>query len=353
MFCPNCGTQNSETASTCTKCGFNLKGAAAPKFKGTMLMNQSPGGAPPGAPPVGWRSRAGPPPAPGMPQVQPMNPGLAGTVVGVPPAGLGMAPRRRGAAGASSCRLRIRAVPRQQLWCAAPPQQQYGAPPQQQYGAPPAQAAGGYSPAGPPQGGVNPLGGTMAIDQMPNFAAGGYGAAAPGSAPVPYGAPPQQPGAFGAPGGAQPGFPPPQGGPPGGAFGAPADQGYGGQQPYGAPPGQQPYGAPPGQQPYGAPQQPYGAPPGQQGYGGPTGQEMMQAGNQFGAAAGGALAAGFNAQPGAGPSQRNPVKTLILAYVVLLGILPSILATVLGIIGLGARWGAWPGSPASSSTASS
>src|SRR5262249_8912443 len=40
VFCPNCGTQNSETASTCTKCGFNLKGAAAPKFKGTMLMNQ-------------------------------------------------------------------------------------------------------------------------------------------------------------------------------------------------------------------------------------------------------------------------------------------------------------------------
>ena len=37
MFCPNCGTQNSETASTCTKCGFNLKGAAAPKFKKVSL----------------------------------------------------------------------------------------------------------------------------------------------------------------------------------------------------------------------------------------------------------------------------------------------------------------------------
>ena len=37
MFCPNCGTQNQETASTCTKCGFNLKGAAAPKFKGTTI----------------------------------------------------------------------------------------------------------------------------------------------------------------------------------------------------------------------------------------------------------------------------------------------------------------------------
>jgi uncharacterized membrane protein YvbJ len=46
VFCPNCGTQNSETASTCIKCGFNLKGAAAPKFKGTMLMTNQPGGAP-------------------------------------------------------------------------------------------------------------------------------------------------------------------------------------------------------------------------------------------------------------------------------------------------------------------
>jgi hypothetical protein len=40
-------------ASTCTKCGFNLKGAAAPKFKGTMLMNQ-----PTGAPAIDQQSRA-------------------------------------------------------------------------------------------------------------------------------------------------------------------------------------------------------------------------------------------------------------------------------------------------------
>jgi 4-carboxymuconolactone decarboxylase len=32
VFCPNCGTQNPDTALTCTKCNFNLKGAAAPKF---------------------------------------------------------------------------------------------------------------------------------------------------------------------------------------------------------------------------------------------------------------------------------------------------------------------------------
>jgi hypothetical protein len=65
---------------------------------------------------------------------------------------------------------------------------------------------------------------------------------------------------------------------------------------------------------------------------------MVQAGSQFGAAASNALAAGFNAQPGAGPAQRNAVKTLIVAYVVLL-IAPSVLGTVLGIIGLGALSG--------------
>ena len=42
MFCPNCGTQNDDDGVKCQKCGFNLKGAAAPKFKGTMLMMNSP-----------------------------------------------------------------------------------------------------------------------------------------------------------------------------------------------------------------------------------------------------------------------------------------------------------------------
>src|SRR5215208_6914412 len=46
VFCPNCGTQNADTATTCTKCGFNLKGAAAPKFKGTMLMMNAPAAVP-------------------------------------------------------------------------------------------------------------------------------------------------------------------------------------------------------------------------------------------------------------------------------------------------------------------
>ena len=46
MFCPNCGTQNPDTATTCSKCGFNLKGASAPKFKGTMLMMNAPAAVP-------------------------------------------------------------------------------------------------------------------------------------------------------------------------------------------------------------------------------------------------------------------------------------------------------------------
>ena len=39
MFCPNCGTKNDDTASTCTKCGFKLGGPAGAKFRGTMMLN--------------------------------------------------------------------------------------------------------------------------------------------------------------------------------------------------------------------------------------------------------------------------------------------------------------------------
>ncbi len=195
VFCPNCGTQNSETASTCTKCGFNLKGAAAPKFKGTMLMNQSPG-APPGGAPGAPR-----PLAPGMPPPQQLNPGLAGTVVGVPPAGLGMAPSAPGPAAPP---------PPTGGGYGAPPQQPggYGAPPQQPGGPTARPAAGGLRPAsgqqpggygarppassragtrrpGSPRAASTRSGGTMAIDQMPNFAAPGrraYGRCAGSSA---------------------------------------------------------------------------------------------------------------------------------------------------------------------------
>jgi hypothetical protein len=39
VFCPNCGTKNDDTATPCKKCGFKLSGAAAPKFRGTMMLN--------------------------------------------------------------------------------------------------------------------------------------------------------------------------------------------------------------------------------------------------------------------------------------------------------------------------
>src|SRR5271170_3628742 len=94
VFCPNCGTQNPEAAQTCTKCNFNLKGAAAPKFKGTMLMMNQQGAAtpaPPGVPapvpapaaPVAGPGQAGGPPRPMM-QPAPQNK-LKGTMVGVAP----------------------------------------------------------------------------------------------------------------------------------------------------------------------------------------------------------------------------------------------------------------------------
>src|SRR5205085_6942686 len=65
VFCPNCGTENEEAATTCKKCGFSLKGAAAPKFKGTMLMMNAPAGLRPGAAPGA--------PAPGAPAPAPMG----------------------------------------------------------------------------------------------------------------------------------------------------------------------------------------------------------------------------------------------------------------------------------------
>src|SRR3954469_11773160 len=94
LFCPNCGTKNPETATTCSKCGFNIKGAAAPKFKGTMLMVNQPGAAPkPVAPaaPV----PAAPAPADARPAAAPLGvppaaspaarPNFKGTMVGVVP----------------------------------------------------------------------------------------------------------------------------------------------------------------------------------------------------------------------------------------------------------------------------
>ncbi len=272
MFCPNCGAQNQESVANCHKCGFNLKSAAAPKFKGTMLMmNQQAfepplAGAPPGAPTGSAPPAAPPRPAPPAPPA----PKIKGTMVGM-------------------------------------------APPPEAFGQPPAQAAGqeqgqphAFAPPGQQGSPVNPLGGTMAFDAAGFPPAQGPGAGE--SSPPAYGAPAVEPppaygghpqGGYGAPA-APPAYGSPQGafGQAGsevaGAMGAAADAGahaYGQAQAafgYGAPAGAPQmgggmgmsgggaaqgggYGAPPGgygSGGYGAPQGAYGAPPG--GYGGPA-----------------------------------------------------------------------------------
>src|SRR5258706_12928948 len=102
VFCPNCGTENEDAATTCKKCGFSLKGAAAPKFKGTMLMMNAPAGLRPGAAP------GAPAPAPSAPAASPApapaaapaaRPQLKGTMLGVaPPSAGAVAPPAGGAA---------------------------------------------------------------------------------------------------------------------------------------------------------------------------------------------------------------------------------------------------------------
>jgi hypothetical protein len=319
VFCPNCGTQNPETAPACSKCNFNLKAAAAPKFKGTMLMMNQPGsappagipgsappGVPPAAPPGAAASFGGPPGAPRpVPMAAPNNK-LKGTMVGVAPP----MPPIAGKPGSPSVPSAANYAPPQQNYAppaqqnyAPPPQQNYAPPAQQNYAPPPQQnyappAQQNYAPppqqnyAPPPQQGypspagygsnltatevdavpaggqaqfgggqgVNPLGGTMAADTtaFSPYAppSANYAAPAPGFSGG-AGAPPAYGGApDGAGYGAAPGAPP--------AYGAAPGAGYGAAPNYAAPPGG-----------YGAPAQPgYGSnsplpPYGQQTYGQP------------------------------------------------------------------------------------
>lgn len=169
LFCPNCGTQNDETATTCKKCGFNLKGAAAPKFKGTVLMVNTPGT--PGTP--------GRPMVPGSPGSQPGQPGhpvpgpiaaprphLKGTMLGVAPPPMGVQPPAPPAGATPGT------VP-----APAPP--------------PPAAGAGGPLPGPVPpvslaRPAVNPLGGTLVAD-MSALRSSAYGPGTPG----PAGSPPK------------------------------------------------------------------------------------------------------------------------------------------------------------------
>jgi hypothetical protein len=342
VFCPNCGTQNPDSAQTCSKCNFHLKGAAAPKFKGTMLMMNQPvvpnaAPAPNAAPPAG--PVAGGPPRPaGGPGASPaVGPGamsnkLKGTMVGVAPMAGGM--------GAPPAPV------------AVPPVRSPVPPPP---GMAAAEPSGGYSPP-VPQPGVNPLGGTLAADAA---AFGGYGGSPQGGppAPTPYGAPP--PG--GSPGfaptaaqpayGAPPGYGAPQGPPPGSPYGAPPPNAFGGGPPpgYGAPP--QGYGSPP--QGYGAPPQGYGQqpPPPQPGFGPPPGyqpggpsgygpppqgygqQATPQPMAPYGQGPGGAVGALVGTLPSSGtkgPTRRNALMTLLLPFAVIFG--GTIVFTILAML---------------------
>lgn len=78
MFCPNCGTKNEDAAEKCAKCGFGLSAQkpAAPKFKGTMLMQATPA--------LRAAGSSVPPAAP-----SPAGPSkFKGTMVGIAPPGL-------------------------------------------------------------------------------------------------------------------------------------------------------------------------------------------------------------------------------------------------------------------------
>lgn len=86
MFCPNCGTQNDENNAKCQKCGFSIKGAVAPKFKGTMLMMNAPPGvaqrlpSPGGAGPVAKTGQV-----PAVPAAAPKKQMAKMTMIGVAP----------------------------------------------------------------------------------------------------------------------------------------------------------------------------------------------------------------------------------------------------------------------------
>ena len=374
MFCPNCGTPNPETAQACSKCAFVLKNAAAPKFKGTMLMVNPPagGGGPTPRTPLPPTPEGGPG---GTPLPSPAGairgPGglpskLKGTMVGVAP------PVQAGLGASAGTPVLDRAT----SGSAPPPAGggtgggatlafSPGAP--AQVGATPAYsppAARAYAPP-EPRAPVNPLGGTVAADAVayaaafaphpaatpnPHGQAQTPGAAKPGGGgqtialgalggnPAgfgqgPYGAPGTQavPADYGNPGGAQP-----QGGsfrqdPGVGAFDpqghAPAPYPPGPQAPY--PPGPQaPY--PP------APQAPY--PPGPQapyapgGYGQQPGALALadpQAVSPYAPALAGTLQS--RGTPGVrGPTRRNALMTWLLPILVM--VVGGTVATILGFV---------------------
>ena len=284
MFCPNCGTQNPDAAQTCSKCSFHLRSAAAPKFKGTMLMMNQPA------------------PTPGVAAAAPVRPGAGGAAV----PGAAAAPNRLKGTMMGVAPMAIGGMP-------FPP------PPA------PAPPAPGFSPS-VPQAGVNPLGGTLAADAgvLGAFAVQQQGA----TGHAPYGAPPAPfeaaasptPGglplpaapmapaysggtlAFGAPQALQPPFQSPAGQPRPDAppYGAPPHNMYGSGEPYGAAPQQPPAFAMQAAQPYPSPDAmaPFGQPP---------------AGPMVGT-----LKSSSGSSP-VGPTRRNALLTMLLPLAVIFG----------------------------------
>lgn len=279
MFCPSCGTQNSEPAQTCSKCGFVLKNLAVPKFKGTMLM-VNPSSAPSESTtlPAPQGPSAGPPfglssPSPaGAIRGQAGTPSkLKGTMVGVAPpiiAGgtplpVGFADGSNLGAGARDARGVVPAAggagssASSTVAFASGAQNSRLSP----GGSPPVAA---IEPR--PAGAVNPLSGTVAADAS-TFAAA-YAPRQHPSAPAPT--PPDQGGAFRA--GQTVAF-------------AAQNAGAARPEPYGNPYAQQaqpPQGNSGSPQQYGSPgfQPQYGSPPPQQvpqGYGSALGAQQYQA----------------------------------------------------------------------------
>jgi len=177
VFCPNCGTQNDDSNAKCQKCGFNIKGAVAPKFKGTMLMMNAPPGAAQRLPsPVGTGPAAKTVPVPAAPTMPKKNLAKA-TMIGV-------APPSPGAVAPPVGKPEVKAgMPAQPSVSPTKPAVTSGRP-----GAVPGPApAVRPGPSGSPP--VNPFGGTMLMGAVPDVQLPPAPAAAPVEAPARTGGP--------------------------------------------------------------------------------------------------------------------------------------------------------------------
>ncbi len=160
MFCPNCGTQNDENNAKCQKCGFSIKGAVAPKFKGTMLMMNAPPGVAQRLPSPG---AAGPvaktAPIPAVPAGAPKKQLAKMTMIGVAPPSPGAVAPPAGKPESKTGTMVQPSVPPPK---ATVPSVRPGAIPR------PNPAARPGAGASPP---VNPFGGTMLMGAVPEVPA--------------------------------------------------------------------------------------------------------------------------------------------------------------------------------------